>query len=562
MRRKLSFYNKLLIFFVLVGVIPLLIIGSMTYGFSKRFFLEQYRQQLHDKVAGAAERFDALAEEYDGIMNTIGELPEVRQALLGGNAELKKNVEQRMHLLLAGKKNKAAIYLINSDGSARYSTRELPSIYNPVKYRGWGIFRTAHEAEGEIRAYPHAYESLQGDKVVLSLVQTVHSASGELLGYLIVDFPRSLIADSVSAYDAPFAMDFVVLDGHAYTVIHTKQPEREGTLERDPAEIGSGDLLQVVASKKLGLSVYGYSPGAIVEQSMGFIQTLFAVAAAVSFVICLWCAYKLSKYVSKPIFELAHSMKRISMGDLAVRIESRRVDEFGIVASGFNAMATQIKDLIASAKDEQRRLRIAEIKALQAQLNPHFIYNTLDLIKWNAKMNQTKEIGGIVVQLARLLRGMIHVDDEETTLGAEMELIEHYLYIQRIRFADRLSMEIRIDQEALDATIPRLLLHPLVENAIVHGFENKVGNVDLSIVCRRSGDELEVEIKDNGIGMSEETLAAIRGGTHQGGIGINNVHNRIRLYYGEAYGLDIDSESGIGTRVSLRIPYRRKEETA
>ncbi|MFC4596696.1 hypothetical protein [Cohnella hongkongensis] len=95
MRNSVSFYNKLLIFFILVGVIPLLIIGSMTYGFSKRFFLDQYRQQLHDKVAGAAERFDALSEEYSGMMSTIGELPEVRQALLRGNAELKKNVEQR-----------------------------------------------------------------------------------------------------------------------------------------------------------------------------------------------------------------------------------------------------------------------------------------------------------------------------------------------------------------------------------------------------------------------------------------------------------------------------------
>lgn len=111
MRRTLSFYNKLLIFFVLVGVIPLLIIGSMTYGFSKRFFLEQYRQQLHDKVAGAAERFDALAEEYGGIMNTIGELPEVRQALLGGNAGLKINVEQRMPA--AGGQEKQSGHLFN-----------------------------------------------------------------------------------------------------------------------------------------------------------------------------------------------------------------------------------------------------------------------------------------------------------------------------------------------------------------------------------------------------------------------------------------------------------------
>src|SRR5690606_18135529 len=168
-----------------------------------------------------------------------------------------------------------------------------------------------------------------------------------------------------------------------------------------------------------------------------------------------------------------------------------RTDEFGTVGSGFNSMVKQIQDLIAAAKDEQRRLRIAEMKALQAQLNPHFIYNTLDLIKWNAKMNHTAEINQIVVHLAKLLRGMIRADDEIISLQDELDIIENYLFIQRYRFMDRLSVEIRVDPDIRDAQIPRLILHPLVENAIVHGFENKLGIVGLSIRGYAVGEEIQ-----------------------------------------------------------------------
>ncbi|WP_256756917.1 sensor histidine kinase [Cohnella sp. WQ 127256] len=560
MLKSMSFYYKLLILFIIVGVIPLIIIGSITYGFSKRFFLEQFKQQSYNKLSGISEKFDLLAEEYGGIMNTLSDLPEVRRALLNKDTSQKKDIEQRIHLLLVGKKYKASIYLLSADGSANFATSELPSIYNPVKYRAWGIFRTAHTVEDKLQVYPHTYEMPGGGKVVLSMIQTIHSSSGDLLGYVIVDFTKSLMMELVGANDTPFTMDFVVLDPNAYTVLNSKHPELEGTLERNPDTIGDGQLVQSSTSNRMKLVSIGYSPDTIIRQSMSYLQVLFAIAAFISILICVWFAYILTKNVSKPINELVQSMKRIAMGDLSVRIVSQRNDEFGIVGRGFNSMATQIKDLISSAKDEQRRLRIAEIKALQAQLNPHFIYNTLDLIKWNAKMNNTQDINHIVVHLARLLRGMIHVDDEITTLKGEMTLIDHYLYIQRYRFMDRLFVDIQIDSEIMDVPIPRLLIHPLVENAIIHGFEKKVGNVYLSISGVLHKDEIHFEITDNGIGMKHEVLERIRQGTNQGGIGVSNVHKRIQLYYGHSYGLQIYSEEDKGTRIEFILPYRRPEE--
>lgn len=560
MNRPISFYSKLLLFFLLVSVIPLLIIGAITYGFSKRFFQEQYSMQTQQKVAAISERFDLLAEEYRTILGTLSDLPEARQALISGDDHQRKNIEQRMHLLLAGKKHKPALYIIRADGSLHFSTSPLPAMYYPQKHRGWGIFRTAHRQEGEMQVYPQTYEAPGRGRVVLSLVQTVHSSSGAVLGYMIVDVTRSHLLDLISADDTPYAMDFIVIDEHGFTLVDTRYPEREGTLRRAADEPGSNWLSQSALSTGLTLRTVAFSPDTLVRQSIGYIQLLFVIAGLISLLICVYCAYRISKYVFKPVNELAYAMKRITMGDLSTRIESNRKDEFGIVGSGFNSMVSQIIDLIASAKEEQQRLRIAEMKALQAQLNPHFIYNTLDLIKWNAKLNKTKEVNLIVVQLAKLLRGMIHVDEEETTLGAEMDLIENYLYIQRIRFEDRLFLDIRVDPGIRDARIPRLLLHPLVENAIVHGFENQSGNVYLSISAVAADQEIEFEIADNGAGIPPELLERIRSEQHQDGIGISNVHKRIQLYYGEACGLSIESAPGQGTRISFRAPYRRFDE--
>lgn len=559
MRKSMRFQYKLLTSFIWVGVIPLIFAGLMTYGFSKRLLSEQYSNQAYDKVAGISGKFDQLAEEYGDIMNLLSDLPEVRQALIKQDASQEKDIEQRIHLLLVGKKQKASIYILSRDGRLHFSTKEPPPMYSSQLNAGWGIFRAAHERENEVHVYPHTYETNGGSKVVLSMIRTIHASSGQLLGYVVVDFSRSQLVELVNASDTPFSMDFVVRDANDYTVIHTKYPELEGTLKRVDDPMDHAAFVRSVASAGIPLVTSGYFADILVQQSMGYIKVLFAIAAAISLIVCLWFATLLARNVTRPFNELVSAMKRVSMGDLSVTIKSHRTDEFGTVGSGFNSMVKQIQDLIAAAKDEQRRLRIAEMKALQAQLNPHFIYNTLDLIKWNAKMNHTAEINQIVVHLAKLLRGMIRADDEIISLQDELDIIENYLFIQRYRFMDRLSVEIRVNPDIRDAQIPRLILHPLVENAIVHGFENKLGIVGLSIRGYAVGEEIQFELSDNGIGMDEETLERIRGDAWQGGIGVRNVHQRIRLYYGEAYGLQIESEAGKGTHIRFRIPYRGPE---
>jgi two-component system sensor histidine kinase YesM len=565
-----SFFHRLLRLLVAVGVLPLFIIGILTYGFSRELFLEQYSRQALGRAGGIAENLDRLAEEYGNIIGTLADDPGIREAIAGGLEERRADIEQRIHLLLAGRTIKPSVYVLDRQGKLSFGTDPLPAVYNPVQ-AGWGIFRVAHEGGPQPKVYAHRHEAAGGRNATLSLIRTIGDDRGETIGYVIADLYRDDLERLLLQEDMLFSTSYLVLDRYGFTVLNTANPNLEGTLDRmgylrkmaeseervlTDRDAGGEHVLFFAESARTGLAVIGRTPYEVVQQSTGYIQVLFASAAVISLLASLALAYGMAKRMSTPIIELVKGMKRVSRGDFSARVTPGGTDEIGLLASGFNQMTEQIEKLLISVGEEHRRFRIAESKALQAQINPHFIYNTLDLIKWSAKMNETAQVNTIVTQLGRLLRGVIHVGREKVSVREEMELVDSYMNIQNIRFSDRLFFHFRIDPEVMDATIPRFTIHPLVENAIVHGFENKNGKMFLVVSgCRQNGN-LVFEIIDNGIGMTPETIERIF--TEQNGesTGILNVHKRIQLYYGESYGVRISSEPGKGSVVTVVMPWQ------
>jgi two-component system sensor histidine kinase YesM len=569
MTKTNSFFHRLLRLLVVVGVLPLFIIGLLTYGFSRELFLEQYSRQALARVNGVAESLDRLVEEYGNIIGTLAEDAGIREAIAGGLEERRADIEQRIHLLLAGHTFKPSVYVLDRQGRLSFGTGELPAVYNPVRQSGWGIFRAAHEDGPQPKVYAHRHEAAGGRVVTLSLIRPLADERGEVIGYVIADIYRDDLERMLLQEDMLFSTSYLVLDRYGFTVLHTARPELEGTLDRigyrkkmaeseeqvrTGRDEGGEHILFFAESGRTGLSVIGRTPYGVVQQSTSYIRILFASAAVISLLASLAFAYGMAKRMSTPIIELVKGMKRVSRGDFSTRVSAAGRDEFGLLGNGFNQMTERIEKLLQSVKEEQRRFRIAESKALQAQINPHFIYNTLDLIKWSAKMNETAQVNTIVTQLGRLLRGVIHVGREKVSVREEMELVDSYMNIQKIRFSDRLFFHSRIDPDIMEATIPRFTIHPLVENAIVHGFENKNGKMFLVVSGYRQDGNLVFEIIDNGIGMTPETIGRVF--TEQNGesTGILNVHKRIQLYYGESYGIRISSEPGTGSVVTVVMP--------
>jgi len=289
--------------------------------------------------------------------------------------------------------------------------------------------------------------------------------------------------------------------------------------------------------------------------------SIILIFSAVGFSVL--AAWSLSRSIYTPIKKLHDVTTTITKNDLQALMSSDNVDEITELGMSFNIMIGKIKELLDSKIKEQENLKKAEMRALQAQINPHFLYNTLDTIIWMAESKKTDQVVKIVTALSSFFRISLSKGMDWITIGEEVERIKSYLTIQKMRYRDILDFKIEVDQDAAENTILKLILQPLVENALYHGIKNKRAGGTISVRARRKGEnEVLLEVEDDGIGFTPEKLAQLRAELEddsgeikmESGFGIGNVNNRIRLYYGKQYGLSIQSEYSTGTCVTLIIP--------
>jgi two-component system sensor histidine kinase YesM len=270
----------------------------------------------------------------------------------------------------------------------------------------------------------------------------------------------------------------------------------------------------------------------------------------------------------KPLNLLVAKMKRVEKGEMGTTIEIVRGDEFGYVFKTFNKMSSQIKVLIDSVYKEQIALKEEEIRALQAQINPHFLYNTLEAINWKARIHKVPDISDMVAALSYIMEANMNRNNEKlVTLEKEIEYIHNYRFIIIKRFNEKFKFIINVPKEVMNYKVPKLIILPVVENSVYHGLEMKRGEGVIELSINTNEDKLIISISDNGQGIEEEKLQKIKGfldidvddlEEHDKqtitNIGLFNVNKRIRLLYGNQYGLEVISTYGEGTRVNIVMP--------
>lgn len=277
----------------------------------------------------------------------------------------------------------------------------------------------------------------------------------------------------------------------------------------------------------------------------------------------------LTSFLTAPIKNLLLSMRRFQNGQFDEKVEIKYGDEIGYLSQGYNNMVANIKSLVDDVYVLRLREQEAELKALQAQINPHFLYNMLDTIFWEAEAAGQDRISEMIVNLSRLFRLSLNRGKSFTSVAKERELLELYLSLQKMRFRDTLDYRIDIPRELDDFVMLKLILQPFVENAIVHGIERKRGGGRVQVSGARDGDDLLFVIEDNGSGMGTEELAKltemrsesdVNVARETSGYAIRNVNERLKHYYKDRYRLSCDSKPGEGTRVEIRIPARTERE--
>jgi len=489
-------------------------------------------------------------------------------------------------------------FLVGTGGSPAYSTRTMPADFDPVAYGNWGIFRKARKAEeGVFGARRRVADN--GETVVIVAARAVRDQGGELLGFVLAELERPALVRAARAEGGSLAADYELLSDSGLVAFSLADPAREGHFADEFAQRALMGA-QGVAAGAAGLAGTGsggaptlpearggravdegqrtvggfvaraYLPENLVGELTAAMRKASIAGLAACAFLALGLAYAASRSVTGPILELSSAMRRLREGDLSVRLLPASEDELGELANSFNATAYEIDALMRETVEGQELLRAAELRSLSAQMNPHFLYNSLNSIRSLAKLGRNEEIVEIVAKLGKLLRASARNRAELSTVGAGLELVRCYLDVEQIRFGSRFTFSIEVPAEALDCELPSLVLEPLAENALTHGLECKGGPGRLAITgwAEEGGPSgprtLVLAFEDDGPGVGPSMLGQLRARLEKAellddgsALGLAGTNRRLRLRYGEGYGLTLpDPVGGRGFRVELRVPLR------
>lgn len=353
---------------------------------------------------------------------------------------------------------------------------------------------------------------------------------------------------------------------------------KTGDKYEDNIEIWENDVQIVTGLVRETILQFIYYEIQDMQQVKNEMQNLYTrvftysfIAALVILVMVIYITYMISQSITSPVRELSRVTARVAGGDMSVRANLETGAELGVLSRSLDEMIERINNLLSQVRTEQENLRVAELELLQAQINPHFLYNTLDTIIWLAEAGDQSKVVSMVGSLSDFFRASLGQGRDIVTIGDEIRHVSSYLEIQQVRYQDILTYSIDVPEEIYISKIPKITLQPLVENALYHGIKNRRGGGCITITGKVESKCVYLYIEDNGIGMTEERLEQINrkinagekteneadaGGNREEAeiFGLYNVNERIRLKFGSRYGIHIDSEFNKGTVVTVLLP--------
>ena len=428
----------------------------------------------------------------------------------------------------------------------------------------------------------HVQHVIKGQRPwVITLSREIHNfyGTGNSDGVVFIDLNYNAIinlCDQNSIGDRGYVF---ILDQDGNIVYHPSQQQLYNELQTENIDTvmnadsdivvtGEGDdekIYTLSHSETTGWTIVGCVNMAELLKDSREANNIYVMTAIVLVAVAMILSSFIARSITLPIQKLRDSMKKVQEGDFkAADVVIPSQNEIGSLTTSFNAMTHRIEELMEENVKEQEQKRKIELKALQSQINPHFLYNTLDSIIWMAEGKKYEDVVLMTASLARLLRQSISNEDETVLIGQEIQYVKSYLTIQKMRYKDKLEFEINVDPSINSVHIVKLVLQPIVENAIYHGLKYKESKGLLTVTGYQKNQNAVIEITDDGVGMDEETLNHIfekhKVNYRSNGVGVYNVQKRLCMYYGKEYGLHYESEPGHGTTVTVTIPMEQEEQ--
>jgi len=575
--------NKLIVSYLLVVVTPVLIVGIFLTTSYREFVLMQATEQVESNV----ERIKGQTYELMRKPIEISDNLLIDQSLSHVVNTQYKTTLQVVQAYWAYPDLKNYIQMYDEIENIRFYTTnetildnwEFIKVTEPIASSEW--YRSAMENDGILWGY--IQDETKNNTRALSLIRRIDFPAYGTSGVLVISVDQGKLTSMMNQE----AFDTMVLDEKG-SIIASTDMNRAGRniseldvdqelLQQPPGQYEfkfSGEPSKVFIDKQLphlsltGLTIISVFKIEDIAGGANRISTQGFSIIIVSLLIALLFIYLFSHLVTKRVLLLNRDLNKVSLGDLSVTSKVEGADEIGVLSKQFNHMVVSIRRLMdevaqSNAQTSQLQLRQREIKLkmMASQINPHFLFNALESIRMKAHMNGQAEIAGVVRMLGKMIRRNLEVGSGKIELKKELELVSCYLEIQKFRYGnERLSFELVIDPDSENIHVPPLIIQPLVENAVVHGLENRAEGGFITLVTRLDDGLLHVEVTDNGSGISEHKLQEIYESLQdmeeeeEYRIGLRNVHQRLILIYGSQYGLCIESKQDEGTRISFAIP--------
>ena len=462
-------------------------------------------------------------------------------------------------------KNINSLYFVFSDEKMAVTSEEFPVSKQNLD----GTLVKKLEEKQEEDSFPVLVESVihEGESF-LSVLQKVENDNGDILGYVAADIKeRTIYYEYLEAVNDEKITRVLLVDGNNEIVTSAEYSDlgktfAEITYHNVPDDNGYSERDGVLSFFNRGsfsdCGLYLEVPKKEVLSGLSqirlFLIGIFGTFFVVAVVLALW----LSRVVCEPLRSMTGTVEKVGEGDLSLRTEVVTADEIGTLGKEFNHMLDYIEDLIAKVIEEEQQKKDAELEALQYQITPHFMYNTLNSIKFAAFLKGEKELAGLIGDFVELLQASINKKGSFLSVADEIHILKNYIHLQDFRYQGSFQVEYDISEEAYSCYIPRLILQPLVENALLHGIDIKRQKGKIRICGKIEEERLILVVADNGRGMTEEQIRNLFNSHAKktnglSAVGVPNVKERLELYYGEKGGMKYDSSSG-GTTVTVFLP--------
>ncbi|WP_273319979.1 cache domain-containing sensor histidine kinase [Vallitalea guaymasensis] len=566
----ITFSFSILIFFIICAI------AFLSYHITGTVVEENTNEYVYQLVKQVNNDIDYYLKTVETISENIRYNNDLNEYVRTEDQELEKDIISDLNTYVESRNDIINIVFISNKGKVFHNNLQL-KLKDNINFEDFEWYKKAKNEEKFVVSESHIQRLFESRyKWVVSCSTLLKSPYyEENLGVLLVDINYNLINDMVSSIKLGQKGYVFIVDNNGDIVYHPKQQLLYSGLKSEDmdtilnSEDGTKTVVEDRKKKQYTITTSKYSGWKVVssvymEDILSYkpnLDRFFFIMGTLAIFISIFISVLISRSILHPIKKLVNTMHQVEEGNLNVSIDIKNDNEIGELAKAFNLMTNRVNNLVNQNKKIEKNKRKNELRALQAQINPHFLYNTLDSIIWMAESKNYKAVVTMTSALAKLFRISISKGEQYITVAEEIEHVENYLKIQKIRYGDHLDYHIDVEEDIKQNKIIKLIIQPIVENAIYHGIKNVPGGGMIDISVKKYDNKILITIADDGVGMSKQEINLLFSKNQElpkekklGGVGVRNVDNRIKLYYGEDYGLEIESEIYEGTTVKAWLP--------